>query len=130
MASSTVNRIHVIVVAAGVGRRFNQNNSTAQADSAPKQYQLIGDSSVLEHSIKAFDGVDVTDVTVVIHPDDNHWQQQPNINSKHPIHTAIGGLQRHDSVRNGIKSLQANPQDWVLVHDADDPVSVRMRFKL
>ena len=119
MASSTDNKIHVIVVAAGIGRRFTEKNATTE--STPKQYQMIGNSTVLAHSIKAFNEVNVTGITVVLHPKDTHWQQQPKINSKHPIHITVGGEQRHDSVRNGIKSLQADKQDWVLVHDAARP---------
>lgn len=118
MNTATDNHIHVIVVAAGIGRRFADNSNT---ETVPKQYQLIGNNTVLNHSIKAFDAAAVNSITVVLHPDDRHWNKQSKIKSKHPIHTTTGGEQRHDSVRNGIKSLHANPQDWVLVHDAARP---------
>ncbi len=119
MASSTDNKIHVIVVAAGIGRRFSEEHAATEA--TPKQYQMIGNSTVLAHSIKAFNAANVTGITVVLHPKDRHWNEQPKIISKHPIHTTVGGEQRHDSVRNGIKSLHADKQDWVLVHDAARP---------
>ena len=119
MTPAAVNKVHVIVVAAGLGRRFYADKSIIGA--LPKQYQQIGDNSVLAHSIKAFDAADVTGITVVLHPQDLHWPKQPKITSEHPVHTTTGGEQRHDSVRNGIKSLQADPQDWVLVHDAARP---------
>lgn len=115
MAEEIEQFIHVIIVAAGLGRRFNSTNAK------PKQYQLIDDLSVLEHSIKAFDDIAVVGITVVIHPEDKHWQTIQPIASKHTVKTTFGGTQRHDSVRNGIKSLQANPKDWVLVHDAARP---------
>ncbi len=116
---TSATNIHVIVVAAGLGRRFSISNTTAE--NTPKQYQRVGSSSVLAHSISAFDEVDISSITVVLHPDDQHWHLHADIKSKHSIHTAIGGDQRHDSVRNGIKSLHANAQDWVLVHDAARP---------
>jgi len=122
MVKSEANKIHAIVVAAGLGLRFSENNIKTQTQSIPKQYQMIGQHSVLAHSIMAFDAADITSVTVVLHPQDNHWKaHQPSIHSKHNIKTTIGGSQRYDSVRNGIKSLQYDPNDWVLVHDAARP---------
>lgn len=114
------NDIHVIVVAAGIGRRFETGLPNTES-SIPKQYQLIGNETVLAHSIQAFDAADVRSITVVLHHQDTHWSQQPKIQSKHAIHTTKGGDQRHDSVRNGIKSLQAGANDWVLIHDAARP---------
>ncbi len=107
-------KIHVIIVAAGIGSRF------ANDDGPPKQYQLIGDKTVLAHSIAAFNRINVDGITVVINENDQHWHQL-DITSEHPLNHTSGGLQRHDSVRNGIKSLQADPNDWVLVHDAARP---------
>ncbi|TDR20416.1 2-C-methyl-D-erythritol 4-phosphate cytidylyltransferase [Marinicella litoralis] len=115
MAFEGSKRIHVIIVAAGIGRRFNNQSKR------PKQYELIGKLPVLAHSIQAFDSISISDITVVIHPNDTHWETLSPQVSKHKIHTVIGGSQRHDSVRNGIKSLNAAPQDWVLVHDAARP---------
>lgn len=122
MNHSEQHKVHVIVVAAGVGSRFSEGKNRNRQKNHPKQYQLIGEHSVLNHSIQAFEKIDLTAITVVLHPDDTQWkQQQKTINSKHTILTTIGGDQRHDSVRNGIKSLHADPQDWVLVHDAARP---------
>lgn len=119
MTTFTEQKIHVIVVAAGIGRRFANGN--ADPEMTPKQYQMIGKQSVLAHSICAFDYAAVTGITVVINPVDKLWQQQPTIGSKHAIRNTAGGAQRHDSVRNGIKSLSADQDDWVLVHDAARP---------
>lgn len=115
MAIESTTKIHLIVVAAGIGRRFNNQSNR------PKQYELIGELPVLTHSILAFDSSSISDITVVIHPQDTHWEKLSPIVSKHTIHTVQGGAQRHDSVRNGIKSLNADPKDWVLVHDAARP---------
>ncbi len=111
---ATEHNIHVIIVAAGVGRRF------AHDEGPPKQYQLIGKKTVLAHSIAAFDDIPVAGITVVIHEQDRYWQDI-TAPSAHRLKHTLGGLQRHDSVRNGIRSLQADPMDWVLVHDAARP---------
>ncbi len=115
LATPPTNNIHLIIVAAGLGRRFNSKQLL------PKQYELIGELPILAHSILAFDSIPLSGMTVVIHPEDQHWENIKPINSKHKINTVSGGAQRHDSVRNGIKSLHADPQDWVLVHDAARP---------
>lgn len=130
MATEIEQTIHIIIVAAGIGSRFKHTQSDTIRQTTPKQYELIGTSPVLTHSILAFDevkaeGVTISDLTVVLHPDDVHWQKLSPIQSKHPIKTTSGGSQRHDSVRNGIRSLQATyknwASDWVLVHDAARP---------
>jgi len=119
-SAETSIKIHLIVVAAGIGSRFSKPANKLTQPHPPKQYALIGNQSVLEHSIMAFDEIDIDDITVVIHPDDTYWQHL-NIKSNHAINNTVGGAQRHDSVRNGLKSIQAAPQDWVLVHDAARP---------
>lgn len=115
--------IHVIIVAAGIGSRFSNSDSAAEnaLKAKPKQYQMIGNQSVLAHSICAFNQASVNSVTVVLNPTDPYWEQQGKINCKHNLRTTDGGAQRHDSVRNGIKSLAADPQDWIIVHDAARP---------
>ena len=115
------NKTHVIVVAAGIGARFTKSKELQNSSNLPKQYQMIGSRSVLAHSIEAFEASKLASIMVVLHPNDTQWQLQPPINSKHSINTTQGGQQRHDSVRNGIKALQANPEDWIIVHDAARP---------
>ena len=111
-------KIHLIIVAAGIGRRFKVAGTTSQL---PKQYETIGDKTILAHSITAFDDIAVDSITVVTHPQDQYWHTIQPIESRHKIQNTAGGEQRHDSVRNGIKSLKAAADDWVLVHDAARP---------
>lgn len=109
-------KTHLIIVAAGIGSRF-KSTPTAK----PKQYESIGTQTILAHSIQAYDEINIDGITVVLHPNDMHWQAIQPIASKHSIQTAIGGAERYDSVRNGIKALNAAKDDWVLVHDAARP---------
>ena len=117
---TTEHKIHVIIVAAGTGQRFSGSQSEP-ANTLPKQYQKLGQSTLLGHSIAAFDHVKVNDITVVLHPDDQHWTAQQPMPSKHRLTTTHGGSQRHDSERNGLKAIKPDAQDWVLVHDAARP---------
>ncbi|WP_223787446.1 IspD/TarI family cytidylyltransferase [Marinicella meishanensis] len=126
----TTERIHIIIVAAGTGARFRHSQPDSSFVALPKQYEMIGQQSVLAHSIQAFDAVatdaaEFVGITVVLHPADRHWQDLPPVASPHPIQTTPGGSQRHDSVRNGIRAIQLQhpnwAQDWVLVHDAARP---------
>ncbi len=130
MTTDNEQTVHIIIVAAGIGSRFKHTQNQNIKKTVPKQYELIGDKPVLTHSVLAFDdiqveGAAIAGITVVLHPDDEHWLKQPDIHAKHPIKTTIGGSQRHDSVRNGIRALQSQSDhwadDWVLVHDAARP---------
>ncbi len=111
-------KIHLIIVAAGIGSRFRATQTTG---NKPKQYEQLGKQSILAHSIQAFDEIDLDSLTVVLHPEDQNWESIQPIKSKHKIQSTIGGKQRHDSVRNGIKALNAAKNDWLLVHDAARP---------
>lgn len=116
MNTADVN-IHVLIVAAGIGARFN-----SQSD-LPKQYHKIADKTVLAHSIEAFNGIPCHSIMVCTHTDDCWW---PDItfHSTHVVKQCIGGSSRRQSVINGLLALQENQahkEDWVLVHDAARP---------
>lgn len=102
--------IHVVIVAAGIGSRFGH-------DATPKQYQSIGDKTVLAHSVSAFDAIDCQQIMIALHPEDVHWADT-RIESRHPINTCPGGDSRRDSVLNALHALHAHTDDWVMVHDA------------
>lgn len=107
-------RYHLIIPAAGSGRRF--------AASLPKQYAKLGSSTVIEHALAPFeDDVDCASITVAVATDDDRWAA---IAARHArIHAVTGGEQRAHSVRNALRSLagQVGGEDWVFVHDAARP---------
>lgn len=112
-------RVWAIVPAAGHGARF----SAAAPQSAPKQYAELLGATVLEWSLRSLLAESrVHEVVVVLAPDDVHWA---GIEAKlaHPkLKTTIGGINRQDSVTNGLDYLdRAAPDDWILVHDAARP---------
>jgi 2-C-methyl-D-erythritol 4-phosphate cytidylyltransferase len=123
MVAEAEQRIFLVIVAAGSGERFRRSTPDQQTrfSQLPKQYCLIDELPVLGHTLLAFNNIRLDGVTVVLHPQDPHWLRIPGIPLKHRIKTTTGGQQRHDSVRNGIQSLGASADDWVLVHDAARP---------
>lgn len=102
-----------LIVAAGRGHRFGAD--------MPKQYLELGGRKVLAHSLAAFaTHPEISGVRAVIHPDDRllYDQAAHGLKILEPVH---GGAARQDSVRLGLESLEANPPDYVLIHDGARP---------
>ena len=88
------------MVGGGIGRRFG----------LPKQYELIGESRVIDRSV----GVarEVSDGVVVVVPPDDADQEQ----------AVAGGATRSDSVRAGLAAVP--PEATIIcVHDAARPLA-------
>ncbi len=109
--SSTLPAITAIVPAAGIGSRM--------AAKVAKQYLLLGEQTVLEHTLSALLAHPrINRIVVVLHPEDDTFAQLPL--AQHPqISTVIGGAERVDSVLQGLYAMPDN--HWVLVHDAARP---------
>jgi len=104
-------RIAVLIVAAGRGTRAG--------GGLPKQWRPLGRSTVIARTVAAFRAVPgLGPIAVVIHPDDRALLDSQALG---PIHVAIGGATRNDSVRAGLESLTDDPPDLVLIHDAARP---------
>ena len=109
------NNIWVVIPAAGVGRRMKS--------STPKQYLLLNEKPVLEHTLNVFLNNDaISEIVVAVSKEDEYWPTLSLTNNK-PVRKAEGGKERSDSVLNGLRFLEgmANDNDWVLVHDAARP---------
>jgi 2-C-methyl-D-erythritol 4-phosphate cytidylyltransferase len=106
----------VIVPAAGIGRRMRSE--------IPKQYLALDGHSVLEHSLQRLALLPgVSEIIVVLAPDDTFWPKQRLDLISHTLTTVVGGKERCDSVLSGLRALadRAQTDDWVLVHDAARP---------
>ncbi len=119
-APDAVSRCFALVPCAGSGSRAG----TAQ----PKQYEPIAGKSMVMHTLAALGSVErLSQVVVVVSPDDSHaWPQAPEWPANFQ-RVACGGATRAESVFNGLTQLleegRRNPQgvqahDWILVHDA------------
>jgi len=114
-------KIIVLVPAAGTGTRFG--------DAVPKQYLDISGHPLIFHTLLALTKVSrIDDITVVLSPDDNHWQNYQAdwtlLGSK--VSTVrVGGNSRSLTVVNGLDAIASRialgADDWVMVHDAARP---------
>lgn len=89
----------------------------------PKQYLSINGKLVIEHSLeRLLDHPLITRVFVALSSDDQWWY-----NCCYAKHANIvrvpGGQERSHSVLNALHRIrqEADPEDWVLVHDAARP---------
>lgn len=85
----------------------------------PKQYQSIAGQPMVAHTLAAFAAVPrITQTWSVVAPADTVFARL--LNATHLV-AACAGSTRAATVFNGLKQLLtqgADPQDWVLVHDA------------
>lgn len=108
-------RYFCIIAAAGVGQRIGSNQ--------PKQYLPIANRTLIEMSIEPFLISQHIENVVVVLSKYDQWFSELSI-AQHPkISVVEGGAERCESVIRGLESLSttANPQDWILVHDAARP---------
>ncbi|MCH8173042.1 MAG: bifunctional 2-C-methyl-D-erythritol 4-phosphate cytidylyltransferase/2-C-methyl-D-erythritol 2,4-cyclodiphosphate synthase [Proteobacteria bacterium] len=102
--------IKAIIVAAGSGVRAG--------DGPPKQYRRIGGVPVLRRTVKAFlDHPDIDGVMVAANPEhaDLYREAVGDLDLPSP---ALGGATRQASVLAGLKALEGDPPEVVLIHDA------------
>jgi len=95
-------RVWAIVVAAGTGSRFGK----------PKQFEMLGDRTILQWSTDAARAT-CDDVVVVV-----------PVGSEGGV---AGGATRSESVRNGLASVPADAE-IVVVHDAARPLATAALF--
>ncbi len=103
--------LYALVPCAGVGERAGA--------AGPKQYAMLGERSLLAHTLAALACVSrIAEVMVVLSPGDT---VQAAHRDRGATFARCGGATRAQTVRNGLDELLARgarPHDWVLVHDA------------
>ena len=110
-----------ILLAGGSGQRFGADR--------PKQFVRIGERTVLEHSLAAFEQSPHIDAVVVVsHPQHLDEVRQLLPSSQHPklLTVVAGGAERQDSTLNALRALAQitdSPleQIRILIHDAVRP---------
>jgi 2-C-methyl-D-erythritol 4-phosphate cytidylyltransferase len=89
-------------------------------NSRPKQYLTLHGKPILQHTLERLSLARITRIVVCIAENDPYWEtlQVPS-----SVIRVNGGTERCHSVLNGLQALQqqAQPDDWVLVHDAARP---------
>jgi 2-C-methyl-D-erythritol 4-phosphate cytidylyltransferase/2-C-methyl-D-erythritol 2,4-cyclodiphosphate synthase len=107
-------KVSVIIAAAGRGERFG--------GPVAKQWLSLGDTTLVEHSVRAFAHVPRVQEILVVVPD----VDAPEARSlaarpcSKPLRLVRGGARRQDSVANAFHA-SAPDADIVLVHDAARP---------
>ena len=110
-----------ILLAGGSGQRFGADR--------PKQFVRIGERTVLEHSLAAFEQSPHIDaILIVSHPQHLDEVRELLPSSQHPKLRAVvaGGAERQDSTLNALRALTQitdSPleQIRILIHDAVRP---------
>lgn len=110
-----------ILLAGGSGQRFGADR--------PKQFVRIGERTVLEHSLAAFEQSPHIDaILIVSHPQHLDEVRELLPSSQHPklLSVVAGGAERQDSTLNALRALAQitdSPleQIRILIHDAVRP---------
>jgi len=107
--------VWAVVPAAGVGRRMGSE--------IPKQYLPLNGRPVLEHSLERLLGLPLVRKAFVALSEDDNWWDAVRFAADPRVVRVTGGAQRCHSVLNALNRLEreADPRDWVLVHDAARP---------
>lgn len=102
---------YVIILAGGRGTRMNLPYNKALLNLCGK--------TVIQRSIEAFNSF-ADEMIIVSHADEQPLIQESICHSglSFPFRFISGGETRQESVLNGLKALNTNPEDIILIHDA------------
>lgn len=103
--------VYVIIPAGGSGTRFGSD--------LPKQFLPLGETTILNQTLKVFLEADVVQIVVCL--PEQHLQHRSLLQDS-KINYVAGGQSRSASVHNGFMALSSvSEDDVVLVHDAARP---------
>src|SRR5690606_20079222 len=92
--------------------------------SVPKQYLMVNGKTVLQLTLERLGNLPIfARIVVVLADGDSQWPAvlaRLDAQLREKVLIVAGGHERFHSVSNALTALQAiaEPQDWVLVHDA------------
>ncbi|GAA5557617.1 2-C-methyl-D-erythritol 4-phosphate cytidylyltransferase [Acinetobacter schindleri] len=107
-------KLWAIIPAAGSGSRFSKTEL--------KQYQMIQERTVLEHTVARLNQLPLTGYVLAISSQDD-VATTLSFSNQDKAHFCTGGKERVNSVLNALAYLTeiTSEEDWVLVHDAARP---------
>ena len=105
----------VIIVAAGQGTRLGGD--------VAKSMRLLGDKPLFAHAMGIFDQIPAVQKLILVTPPDNidlanDWVRKLKFSKSSTV--VPGGLERGDSVQNGLKVVSPDIQ-WIAIHDGARP---------
>lgn len=104
-------QIDVVVPAAGVGKRMHLN--------IPKQYALLSDKTVLEHTVSSLLNCPYVGQVIVGVSSTDEYFDSLAISCDPRVIKGIGGKERSDTVRLNLAKVTT---EYVMVHDAARPL--------
>ena len=110
----------LVIPAAGIGSRMQAQ--------CPKQYLTVAGQTILELTLACFLEHPSVQGIVVVLAEQDRWWSELDLATDTRIQIVLGGVERADSVLNGLLALEcggAQADDWVLVHDAARPLLER-----
>jgi 2-C-methyl-D-erythritol 4-phosphate cytidylyltransferase len=113
-------KVIVIIPAAGLGTRM----SAVSAGAKSKQFFELQGTPILFHTIRKFaQNRRVSEIVIALRKNETAGilQQVALEGFQKPLRVVEGGEHRQNSVANALASLDAAPDDIVLVHDAVRP---------
>jgi 2-C-methyl-D-erythritol 4-phosphate cytidylyltransferase len=102
-----------IILGAGSGKRF--------ADPIPKQFHLVGDRTLLEHTLERIASAGVLSSMIVVSSGE-YRDRVEGFTRSLPISCSVvlGGAERSDSVLKGLEACPAST-NLILIHDGARP---------
>jgi 2-C-methyl-D-erythritol 4-phosphate cytidylyltransferase len=106
----------VIIPAGGTGKRFGSE--------LPKQFVELKGIPIIVRTIQLFDEIEeVESIIIPIHSD--HLELMQELVKTYKLHKVkeivVGGIERQNSVYNGLNTNSAKESDIILIHDAVRP---------
>ncbi len=100
--------VDILIMAAGSGKRFGRR----------KQFLQLGKSTVLGETVGLFKNIREVKKIIVVYPSDMSEEEVKRKGMIENVTLIKGGIQREDSVRNGLGEVNS---EYVLIHDAARP---------
>ena len=115
-------KVFVVIPAAGLGTRMSPAAPGRKTTS--KQFFELQGTPILIHTLRKFDQCDrVSEIVVALRSNETAGFQSliAQERFRKPVRVVEGGEHRQDSVANALQTIDAAPDDIVLVHDAVRP---------
>jgi 2-C-methyl-D-erythritol 4-phosphate cytidylyltransferase len=120
-------KVFVIIPAAGLGTRMAPI-SAKDARHPSKQFTELAGTPILIHTLRKFTGLDqVNEILIALRENEiqgfrDRLQKEASDVLRKKLEFVVGGEHRQQSVEHALNSIDAAPDDIVLVHDAVRPL--------
>ncbi|HMU42327.1 MAG TPA: 2-C-methyl-D-erythritol 4-phosphate cytidylyltransferase [Ignavibacteriaceae bacterium] len=110
-------RTYAIIPAGGKGKRAG--------GKTPKQYLKLKGKEMIAHTLDIFQQSPFVD-EIIVAVDHSYFDLLKKLKKKYGItkltKIVCGGMERQDSVHNALKSINAEKDDLIIIHDAARPL--------